>query len=186
MKKEITYDLNNYEDLKQLLGEGDSNLKLLEEGLGIRFRQEPDRLFISGEESVLGSAVALIEACLDKINNGLEVDGPVIRYLLGEMAEGTDPALMLELDKPLAFTYDKKMIRAKTFGQKYYTGAIRNNDLTFALGPAGTGKTFLAVLMAVEALKNKQVRRIVLVRPAVEAGEQLGFLPGDLQEKIQP
>ena len=186
MNKEITYDLNNYEDLRQLLGDGDSNLKLLEEGLGIRLRQEADKLLISGGEADLEGAVALIEVCLDKINNGFEVDGNIIRYLLAEMEEGTDPKLLLELDKPLAFTYDKKLVRAKSFGQKYYTGAIRNNDLTFALGPAGTGKTFLAVLMAVEALRNKQVRRIVLVRPAVEAGEQLGFLPGDLQEKIQP
>ena len=186
MNKEIIYNSNNYEDLRQLLGEGDSNLMLLEEGLGIRLRPEADKLIINGDETSLKTAVDLIEVCLDKINNGFGVDGNSIRYLLSEIADGTDPKLLLELDKPLAFTYDKKLIRAKSFGQKYYTGAIRNNDLTFALGPAGTGKTFLAVLMAVEALRNKQVRRIVLVRPAVEAGEQLGFLPGDLQEKIQP
>lgn len=186
MNKEIIYNSNNYEDLRQLLGEGDSNLMLLEEELGIRLRPEADKLIINGDETSLKMAVDLIEVCLDKINNGFGVDGNSIRYLLSEIADGTDPKLLLELDKPLAFTYDKKLIRAKSFGQKYYTGAIRNNDLTFALGPAGTGKTFLAVLMAVEALRNKQVRRIVLVRPAVEAGEQLGFLPGDLQEKIQP
>ena len=186
MNKEIIYNSNNYEDLRQLLGEGDSNLMLLEEGLGVSLRPEADKLIINGDETSLKLAVDLIEVCLDKINNGFGVDGNSIRYLLSEIADGTDPKLLLELDKPLAFTYDKKLIRAKSFGQKYYTGAIRNNDLTFALGPAGTGKTFLAVLMAVEALKNKQVRRIVLVRPAVEAGEQLGFLPGDLQEKIQP
>ena len=186
MNKEIIYNSNNYEDLRQLLGEGDSNLMLLEEGLGVSLRPEADKLIINGDETSLKLAVDLIEVCLDKINNGFGVDGNSIRYLLSEIADGTDPKLLLELDKPLAFTYDKKLIRAKSFGQKYYTGAIRNNDLTFALGPAGTGKTFLAVLMAVEALRNKQVRRIVLVRPAVEAGEQLGFLPGDLQEKIQP
>lgn len=86
----------------------------------------------------------------------------------------------------MGINYDNKLIRAKYFGQKYYINAIKNNDVIFALGPAGTGKTFLAVLTAAETLKKKEIKKIILVRTAVEAGEQLSFLPGDLQEKIQP
>ena len=184
--KELAYDLINYEDLQVLFGADDCNLKLLEERLGVRIRTEGGKLILSGEPGSVDRGMILTEVLLQKINNGNVVDEPVLRYLLEEQEGGADLRSMLDLDEPLASTWDKKLVRPKSFGQKFYSTAIGRNDLTFALGPAGTGKTFLAVVMAVEALRKKQVRRIVLVRPAVEAGEQLGFLPGDLQEKIQP
>ena len=116
-----------------------------------------------------------------QISDNKGIDIQTIEYMIDELAEdGLETLYKNQLFEPLGITYDNKLIRAKSFSQKYYINAIKNNDIIFALGPAGTGKTFLAVLTAAKTLKKKEIKKIILVRPAVEAGEQLGFLPGDL------
>lgn len=184
---EYNYEFHNYRDIQALFGRDDSYVKSIEESFGIHIEITDGQLKLHGEPSGLENGRLLLDHLFGKISKGLEPDMAEIRYWIdavhrGELVKGNT----VELERVIATTHDNRSIRAKTIVQRHYIDAIERNSLTFALGPAGTGKTFLAVLMAVEALKSKSVKRIVLVRPAVEAGEQLGFLPGDLQEKIQP
>lgn len=184
---EYNYEFHNYRDIQTLFGREDSYVKSIEEAFGIHIDIMDGQLKLQGEPSGLENGRLLLDHLFGKINKGLEPDMAEIRYWIDAIHRGElDKGNTEELDRVIATTQDNRAIRAKSMGQRYYVDAIERNSLTFALGPAGTGKTFLAVLMAVEALKGKSVKRIVLVRPAVEAGEQLGFLPGDLQEKIQP
>lgn len=184
---EYNYEFHNYRDIQTLFGREDSYVKSIEEAFGIHIDIMDGQLKLQGEPSGLENGRLLLDHLFGKINKGLEPDMAEIRYWIDAIHRGElDKGNTEELDRVIATTQDNRAIRAKSMGQRYYVDAIERNSLTFALGPAGTGKTFLAVLMAVEALKSKSVKRIVLVRPAVEAGEQLGFLPGDLQEKIQP
>lgn len=185
--KEEKIEINNYEDIKILFGHHDLNKILIEGKLEVNLSVSQNNLIVAGEEANLYNAVKLLEYLLMEISDNKVIDIQAIEYIIDELAEdGLETLYKNQLFEPLGITYDNKLIRAKSSGQKYYVNSIKNNDVTFALGPAGTGKTFLAVLTAVEALKKKEIKKIILVRPAVEAGEQLGFLPGDLQEKIQP
>ena len=187
MIKEKRIEINSYEDIKVLFGQQDQNKDLIEAELAVELEIRDNNIIIKGFDDNVHKTGLLLEYLLIQISNSKELDLRRVEYIIEElMSQELEILFKGELFDNLAVTYDNKIIRAKSFGQKYYINAIKNNDVVFALGPAGTGKTFLGVLMAVEALKKREIKKIILVRPAVEAGEQLGFLPGDLQEKIQP
>ncbi len=143
-------------------------------------------LLISGQEADAALAESVIVKLMDMIDRNELVDRSRIRYAIALAREGKVDMIDEILRSVVAITHRGKQIKCKTLGQQEYVQAIRDHDLTFAVGPAGTGKTYLAMALAVVALKNKEVERIVLTRPAVEAGEKLGFLPGDLTQKVDP
>lgn len=187
MIKNINFEIINNEDLAELCADEFKYIKMIEENQNIKLEINIDNINISGVEKEIYNGKKIIDVLLGRINNGLMLNVETVEYYTSSdnFQEIIDKNIEY-LKETIAFTYDNRIIRAKSHGQKYYIDGINGNDLTFCLGPAGTGKTFLAVLMATEALRKKEVKKIILVRPAVEAGEQLGFLPGDLQEKIQP
>lgn len=169
-----------------LLGISDQNMKLIEEELGVRVLTRGGVIVIQGEEEPSGTAQELLSQLLRVIRKGININLRDVSTAL-EMAKNGTIEYFAELyDEEIARNSKGKAIRAKTIGQREYVHAIRAEDMVFGIGPAGTGKTYLAVVMAVQALKNGQVKRIILTRPAVEAGENLGFLPGDLKEKVDP
>ncbi|KZE40361.1 phosphate starvation-inducible protein PhoH [Bhargavaea cecembensis] len=169
-----------------LLGISDQNMKLIEEELGVRVLTRGGVIVIQGEEEPRGTAQELLSQLLRVIRKGININLRDVSTAL-EMAKNGTIEYFAELyDEEIARNAKGKAIRAKTIGQREYVHAIRAEDMVFGIGPAGTGKTYLAVVMAVQALKNGQVKRIILTRPAVEAGENLGFLPGDLKEKVDP
>ncbi len=187
MIKNINFEIINNEDLAELCVEDFRYIKMIENSQNIKLEINKENINISGLEANIYMGKKIVEVLLNQINVGLKLNKETIEYYTSvDNFNEINNKNIEALKEAIAFTYDNKIVRAKSHGQKYYIDCIKGNDLTFCLGPAGTGKTFLAVLMATEALRKKEVRKIVLVRPAVEAGEQLGFLPGDLQEKIQP
>ena len=169
-----------------LFGVFDENLRIIEAETGAHISFDSERIRVSGEEGAVTAAAGVITSMLALIHKGENVDRGRIRYAIDLAKEGS-PELILELaDDVIAFTSRGKQIKCKTLGQKKYVNAMKKNTVVFGVGHAGTGKTYLAVAMAVLAFKNKEVSRIILTRPAVEAGEKLGFLPGDLQNKVDP
>ena len=175
-----------------IFGTGDENARRIEERFGVRLENRSggadagDAVIIRGEDAATEQAARVIEYLSRMVTSGDYLEDQTVDYVIETIGAGAAEDLE-ELDGAvIAITSRGKPIRPKTAGQRRYVEAIRRNTVTFGLGPAGTGKTFLAVAMAVEALRNKQVDRIILTRPAVEAGERLGFLPGDLQSKIDP
>lgn len=169
-----------------LLGISDNHMTLIEEALQIQIITRGEVIRLSGSEEGQQVGKLLIEQLLKVIRKGINIDQRDIVSAI-EMAKSGTIEYFAELyDEEVARNAAGKVIRAKTIGQRQYVHGIRNNDLIFAVGPAGTGKTYLAVVLAVQALKNGHVKKIILTRPAVEAGESLGFLPGDLKEKVDP
>ncbi len=173
--------------LSQLYGTLDTNLSTIEEYFDVTITCRDGSLKITGDSDTAVEQATQCVLQLKKISelNGI-IDANSIGYVISMVREGRTEELSNVYSDCLCLTAKGKPIKAKTLGQKNYVDAIKNNTIVFGIGPAGTGKTFLAVAMAVTALKQKQVSRIVLTRPAVEAGEKLGFLPGDLQSKIDP
>ena len=169
-----------------LFGLNDANIALIERELQVRVSLRGMELAIAGEDLETEMAQVVIEKLLGMIRQGETVDASRIRYAVSLAREGKADDIDEILRSVVAVTHRGKQIRAKTLGQQAYVEAIKSHDLTFAVGPAGTGKTYLAMAMAVMALKNREIERIVLTRPAVEAGEKLGFLPGDLTQKVDP
>jgi len=141
---------------------------------------------IIGDESRVELAYVVIKKLLDIIDRGENIDKTHVRYAISLAFEGREDLIEEIITEVVCITHRGEQVKCKTFGQKLYVNAIRDNDIVFGIGPAGTGKTYLAVAMAVAAFKAKEVNRIILTRPAVEAGEKLGFLPGDLQNKVDP
>lgn len=173
-------------DQLTLFGSSDQNLKLIESLSDTRLVVRGGELRIHGDAQVVSRAAALIEHLIELVQTGSGFDVSDIRRFYAEVQAGDDTSLArLEAGK-VVIRGTQKIIKPKTSGQDGYLRAIVENDIVVAIGPAGTGKTYLAVAMAIDALHKKAVRRIVLARPAVEAGETLGFLPGDLQEKVDP
>lgn len=173
-------------DAVMLLGISDQNMKLIEESLNISIITRGDTISIAGEEQAINSGKFLLEQLLKVIRKGININLRDISTAI-EMVKNETIEYFSELyDEEIARTAKGKAIRAKTIGQREYVHAIRNNDLVYCIGPAGTGKTYLAVVLAIQAMKTGSVKRIILTRPAVEAGESLGFLPGDLKEKVDP
>ncbi len=169
-----------------LLGTNDQHLAVLEQECGVTIALRGSELHISGDEASVELAQCVIEKLLSLLRQGEAIDRSRVRYAVALAREGKVDRIDEILKSVVAITHRGKQIRCKTLGQQQYVQAIREHDLTFAVGPAGTGKTYLAMALAVVALKNKEVERIVLTRPAVEAGEKLGFLPGDLTQKVDP
>lgn len=178
--------LENNEKLKNIFGNFDENLKLIEDGLDVQIDIIEDGIKISGNKEQVERAQKILEKLEIMASKGETIKPQMIRYILSVIIDGEESKLDSYLHDALFVTAKGKLIKCKTHGQKNYTEAMKNNTITFGVGPAGTGKTYLAIAMAVHALKNKAVNRIILTRPVIEAGEKLGFLPGDLQDKIDP
>jgi len=170
----------------ELFGEHDSNLRLIENTYGVKVIPRGGDLIISGPSQSVEQVADLLNYLLKLVQGGNTISVTDINYAAGLIKSGETKTASGGLTEVILQTARGKLIKAKTLGQLRYIQAIKKNDIVFAIGPAGTGKTYLAVVMAVEALRSRTVGRIVLVRPAVEAGEKLGFLPGDLQEKVDP
>ncbi len=169
-----------------LLGISDQNLRLIEEALNISILTRGDTIALSGEEENRESARALLEQLLKVIRKGVNINQRDVSTAIEMVKSGTIEYFAELYDEEIARNSKGKAIRAKTIGQREYVHAIRTRDLVFCIGPAGTGKTYLAVVLAIQAMKSGSAKRIILTRPAVEAGESLGFLPGDLKEKVDP
>lgn len=182
----IQLTLKDPNEAVMLLGISDVNLKLIEETYDIQMITRGDAIIIVGDEEQKAEAAALIEQLLKVIRKDININQRDVVSAIEMSKAGTVEYFSELYDEVIARNTKGKIIRAKTIGQRNYIKAIRNKDLVFGIGPAGTGKTYLAVVMAVTALKNNAVKRIILTRPAVEAGESLGFLPGDLKEKVDP
>ena len=169
-----------------LYGANDENIRFMENRLSVRLSGRGGELRLAGEESEVRLGLELLAQLKRMADQGKAITTADIAYCIGALQEGMAKDLGEALNEILQTTVRGRLIKAKTIGQYRYVQAIKKQDIVFGIGPAGTGKTYLAVVMAVTALKNKDVNRIVLTRPAVEAGEKLGFLPGDLQEKVDP
>ncbi|MCR5296620.1 MAG: PhoH family protein [Clostridiales bacterium] len=169
-----------------LFGLNDQNMTLIEQECGVSAALRGNQLTVQGEPERLDLAEQVILELFDMIRRNEHVDRLRIRYIVSMVREGKTDQIHESMNRVIAVTHRGKQITCKTVGQEKYVDSIRKNMLTFAVGPAGTGKTYLAMALAVMALKNKDAERIILTRPAVEAGEKLGFLPGDLTQKVDP
>jgi len=178
--------VDNPNEAVMLLGISDANMKLIEEALHVHIITRGEQIQLAGEEEAKEQATFLLHALLKVIRKGINIDQRDVATAIEMTQKGTVEYFAELYDEEVARTTKGKPIRAKTIGQREYIQAIRHKDVVFGIGPAGTGKTYLAVVMATQALKNGHVKRIILTRPAVEAGESLGFLPGDLKEKVDP
>lgn len=185
MEKTLTLSLGNDDEAAAILGQRDEHLLHLEKDLAAELLVRGNELRIHGEQEAVEKAVRVFEHLKTLSRANIEINGTVLRYALATAGE-SEQNVAEQLINNIYTTPKGKQIKARTLGQRHYVNDMRANDIVFAIGPAGTGKTYLAVVMAVLALKEKQVRRIILTRPAVEAGEKLGFLPGDLQDKVDP
>lgn len=183
---EQTFSIDRMEHAVSLFGSFDENIKLIEKEFGVKVICRGSDLKIQGDEESVDKAKRAINNLLAFINKGETLTAQNVRYVISLVKEGNDDKLSSMAGDCICISAKGKPIKAKTLGQKKYIEAIKNNTIVIGVGPAGTGKTYLAVAMAVSAFRAKQVNRIILTRPAVEAGEKLGFLPGDLQQKVDP
>lgn len=184
--KTINLQLENPSEAISLFGNADVNLKLIEQELGVSIITRGETVSLSGDEENASLAGQILDRLIFVIKKGINISERDVLYAIQMAKKGTLDYFVNLYDEEIAKNVKGKSIRIKTIGQRHYIQAIKKNDLVFGIGPAGTGKTYLAVVMAVNALKNGQVNKIILTRPAVEAGESLGFLPGDLKEKVDP
>jgi len=173
-------------DLGALLGRNDENLRLLEAELALRIVARGNEITLRGDEQQVARGARIVEELLARIGAGLPVQASDVRAALRVLADDADADLKSIFLDAIPVPSRKKQITPKTLNQKRYVEAIRGHDIVVGIGPAGTGKSYLAMAMAVSALTRREVSRIILTRPAVEAGERLGFLPGDMYEKVHP
>ena len=176
----------NVDKLQRMLGTLDENLNEIIDEFGVIARVEGLDVVIEGTKNNAELAASVVESLLALAENNEAVDRGRVNYCIELARDGRAGDITKLSSDTVAITYRGKPIKCKTVGQKLYVNAIRRSPVTFGIGPAGTGKTYLAVCLAVQAMKQKQVEKIILTRPAVEAGEKLGFLPGDLQTKVDP
>ncbi|HIT77836.1 MAG TPA: PhoH family protein [Candidatus Limihabitans stercoravium] len=174
------------EMLIRLFGTFDENIKAICDSFNVKVVMLDGGNALQGEEKAVADAMKVIDKLSECITDGQSVDIGRVKYLCDCVKDGSIDEVDQLLHDVVAITYRGKPIRSKTVGQRKYVNFIKKKTITFGIGPAGTGKTYLAVAMAVNSFKAKQVEKIILTRPAVEAGEKLGFLPGDLQEKVNP
>ena len=179
-------DMKSVETLARVLGAFDENLNFLARELGVVAYVEGMKIRLEGNEQAVALGAKVLASLATLASQGEEIDESRLAYCIEIAKEGRTDELSALSKGVVAITARGKQIKCKTVGQKAYVDAIRKNTVVFGVGPAGTGKTYLAVCMAVSAFKSKQVEKIILTRPAVEAGEKLGFLPGDLQTKVDP
>lgn len=169
-----------------LFGSFDENVRLIEREYGVSIISRGSDLKVVGDAENVSKAVRALNSLLVLIGKGESLSDQNVRYVMSLVNEGNEDKLNSMTSDSICITSKGRPVKPKTLGQKKYCEAVRNNTITFGVGPAGTGKTYLAVAMAVTAFRAKEVTRIILTRPAVEAGEKLGFLPGDLQSKVDP
>ena len=174
------------EQTVSLFGSFDENIRLIESQYNVKIISRGSEIKVNGDVENVSKAVRAINGLLTLINRGEALSEQNVRYVLSLVNEGNEDKLCEMTGDCVCITAKGKPIKPKTLGQKKYLECIKNNTITLGAGPAGTGKTYLAVAMAVNAFRAKEVNRIILTRPAVEAGEKLGFLPGDLQQKVDP
>ncbi len=179
----------NFDRMEQavsLFGSFDENIKLIENKYGVSVISRGSDLKVAGEAEDVAKAVRAINGLMVLINKGEPLNEQNVRYVLSLVEDGSEDKLGSMINSCICITSKGRPVKPKTLGQEKYVEAIKNETIVFGIGPAGTGKTYLAVAMAVNAFRAKEVNRIILTRPAVEAGEKLGFLPGDLQQKVDP
>ena len=184
IEKELIVE--NYQAVRNFLGHKDENIKIIEEEMGIDLLVRGNIIKIKGEKEAVKETENIISKLLGISLEEKSLGKQEVKYIVGLLKKNSLMNLHDLYNEILQVNYRGKKIRPKTLGQKVYIDAIKRSSIVFAIGPAGTGKTYLAMVMAVKALLNKDVTRIILTRPAIEAGEKLGFLPGDLQEKVDP
>lgn len=186
MKEIVKLEAYNIEQLVNLSGVKDENLEVLEDHFQVEISLRGDEMSIVGSQQQIEKTKKVIYSLLKLIVSGVSISRRDVIYAQKLVEKDKLDQLSELYHIKIARTYNGKLIYPKTLGQKSYYYALKNNDVVFGIGPAGTGKTYLAVVFAVAALKNNEVKKIILTRPAVEAGENLGFLPGDLKEKVDP
>jgi len=180
-------DIECVEDLVSLFGDLDTNIKYINKAFSVHITQHGSTLSFSGEPENVMAAQRLVNTLLVMISKGEEITDQSLDYAISLVKENKEECIQRIIDSDcICVTSRGKPIKSKTVGQARYINAIKNNTITIGVGPAGTGKTYLAVAMAVKAFRNHEISKIILTRPAVEAGEKLGFLPGDLQQKVDP
>ncbi|MBP3706723.1 MAG: PhoH family protein [Clostridia bacterium] len=180
-------DIERIEQLVSLFGNFDENIKRLEKQYNVNITSHGGSIKIVGETENVSKTARAIKCLVIMINNGEIINSRTIDTVINMVDDGNDDKIMKIIDSDcICVTSKGKAVKPKTIGQKHYVEAIKNNIITIGVGPAGTGKTYLAVAQAVNTFREKKVNRIILTRPAVEAGERLGFLPGDLQQKVDP
>ena len=184
LEKQIVFQ--DHKEAYSLLGERDEFLQVMRENFDCQFISRGDRIEILGEAAMVEPAAKVLEELQYLYRQGTTITMHEVRYGIGLVKGGKGEALHTLFGDTILVTSRGRHVRPKTLGQRLYLDTIRRNSITFGIGPAGTGKTYLAVVMAVAALRNKEINKIILTRPAVEAGERLGFLPGDLQDKVDP
>ena len=184
---EQTVDIERIEQIINLFGNFDENIKRIEKKYKVSITSHGSQIRVRGDVTDVMSAVRTIEGLLVMINKGEQITDQSIEYVSGLVEDGEDDRITAVTDADcICITSKGRPVKPKTIGQRQYAEAIKKNTITIGVGPAGTGKTYLAVASAVSAFRAKTVNRIILTRPAVEAGEKLGFLPGDLQQKVDP
>ena len=179
-------NIDRMEQAVALFGTFDENIKLIQNEYMVSVVCRDSELKVSGEAENVAKASKVIESLLGLINRGEALSDQNVRYCMALVNEGNEQRIEQIAGDCICITSRGKPVKPKTLGQKTYCNSIKNNTVTFGVGPAGTGKTYLAVAMAVTAFRAREINRIILTRPAVEAGEKLGFLPGDLQSKVDP
>ncbi len=185
-KMEKSIEINDINLMSIVFGKLDENISLVEKELGLNVKSRDNKIIVSGEEDVVEDGYLLLNNLIETARKQNSLSLSDVRYAISLIKNNEKRPVSELLKDTLVYTSMGKPIRAKTLGQKRYIDNINNNDIVFGIGPAGTGKTYLAMAAAVRAFKAKEVNRIILTRPAVEAGENLGFLPGDLQNKVDP
>ncbi len=184
---ERNINMDSTEQLRAVFGEFDRNINLIQKAFGVTiFSRGGEVKIVGDDESAVGKAEKAVETLCGSYSRGEMIEEQNVRYAIAMVNDGEEGEIASMSGDCVCVSYSGKPIKPKTVGQKKYCDLIRKNTITFGVGPAGTGKTYLAVALAVTAFKQKQVQRIILTRPAVEAGEKLGFLPGDLQNKVDP
>lgn len=179
-------NVDRMEQAVSLFGSFDENIRMIEKEYGVDIVNRGGSLKICGEDTDVVKASKALQGLIMLINKGEQLTEQNVRYCISLVNEGNDDKLPSIASDCICITMAGKPVKPKTLGQKKYVDTINKNTIVFGVGPAGTGKTYLAVAMAVKAFRAKEVNRIILTRPAVEAGEKLGFLPGDLQQKVDP
>ena len=172
--------------ISHIFGSFDANIKKIEGEYNVSIVNRGDDIVINGEKDSLERAVQVLEALVRTADKGEEISEQNLNYFIEEANDNNLETAQTVSDDYICTTVNGRALHPKTLGQKKYIDSIRNNTIVFGVGPAGTGKTYLAMAMAITAFKNNEVNRIILTRPAIEAGENLGFLPGDLQQKVDP
>ena len=179
-------NVDRMEQTVSLFGNFDANVRMIEQQYQVNIFMRGSDLKVTGDAEAVAKAVRAVEGLLQLINRGEQLNEQNVRYVFSLVDEGTEDQLAALATDNICITSKGRAVKPRTIGQKQYVEAIRDQTVVFGVGPAGTGKTYLAVAMAVKAFRAKEVNRIILTRPAVEAGESLGFLPGDLQSKVDP